>query len=42
MGIDQRNAKDVSEILCILSDLKTEIRQRYKSEIKGIFVVFKM
>jgi len=37
MGIDQRNAKEVSEILCILSDLKTEIRQRYKSEIKGIF-----
>ena len=37
MGIARRKIKGVSEILGILSDLKIEIRQRYKAEIKGVF-----
>ncbi|MGQ3686051.1 MAG: nucleotidyltransferase family protein [Candidatus Loosdrechtia sp.] len=37
MEMYQKNVKEVSEILRILSDLKIEIRQRYKCEVKGIF-----
>mgnify|MGYP001575602674 CR=1 FL=1 len=37
MGIAQRKVKRVNEILNILSDLKTEIRHRYKANVKGVF-----
>jgi len=37
MKIAQKKAKGINEILNILSDLKTEIRQRYKAEVKGVF-----
>lgn len=37
MEIIQRKIKGIADILNILSDLKTEIRHRYKAKIKGIF-----
>lgn len=40
MGNAKTKLMSVSEILRILNELKTEVRKRYKAEIKGIFGSF--